>query len=98
MEIRDPAMQEGPQPRRGEPAPAPVDSVSYRVDSRFTAVKICGFAIFTLAALAFHDDRAQLAFTGLAALVAGGDALRGLSAPRRRRAHRGGRPVDARAT
>src|SRR5258708_34201607 len=90
MEIRDPAMQEAPQPRRGDPAPAPVDSVSYRVDSRFTAVKICGFAIFTLAALAFHDDRAKLAFTGLAALVAGGYALRDLIAPVRLAADREG--------
>ena len=90
MEIRDPAMQEGAQPRRGEPAPAPVDSVSYRVDSRFTAVKICGFAIFVLVALAFHDDRAKLAFSGVAALVAGAYALRDVLAPVRLAADRDG--------
>ena len=90
MEIRDPAMPDRPQPRRDQPAPAPVDSVSYRVDSRFTAVKICGFAIFVLVALAFHDDRAKLAFTGLAALVTGGYALRDVIAPVRLAADRDG--------
>jgi hypothetical protein len=93
VEIRDPAMPEHPQPRGGEPASAPVDSVSYRVDSRFTALKICGFAIFVLVALAFHDDRAKLAFTGLAALVAGGYALRDLLAPVRLAADREGLTV-----
>ena len=89
MELRDPAMPDRPQPRSPQPAP-PVDSVRYRVDSRFTAVKICGFAIFTLVALAFHDDRAKLAFTGLAALVTGVYALRDVVAPVRLAADRDG--------
>jgi hypothetical protein len=92
MEIRDPAMPD--RPPTGSPRPAaevrPVDSVRYRVDSRFTAVKVGGFAIFALAALALHDDRAKLAFTALAALVVAGYALRDLVAPYRLAADREG--------
>lgn len=90
MEIRDPAMPDpsaqGPRPR--EAPAAPVDSVSYRVDSRFTAIKVGGFAIFALAALAFHDDRSKLAFTAVAALVLAGYALRDIIAPVRLAADR----------
>jgi len=67
---------------------APVDSVRYRVDSRFTAIKVGGFAIFALAALAFHDDRSKLAFTAVAALVFAGYALRDIIAPVRLAADR----------
>jgi len=90
MEIRDPAMPEptAPGPRPKEAPAAPVDSVSYRVDSRFTAIKVGGFAIFALAALAFHDDRSKLAFTAVAALVLAGYALRDIIAPVRLAADR----------
>jgi hypothetical protein len=46
-----------------------------------------------LVALAFHDDRAKLAFTGLAALVTGAYALRDLIAPVRLAADREGLTV-----
>jgi hypothetical protein len=105
VEIRDPAMPENPQPSRpravrppAQQPPAeetPVDSVRYRVDGRFTAVKIAGFVIFALAALAFHDDRAKLAFTSVAALVAGGYALRDVLAPYRLSADRDGVSVTS---
>jgi LmbE family N-acetylglucosaminyl deacetylase len=89
MEIRDPAMPDpttpGPRPER-----EPVDSVSYRVDGRFTAVKVGGFVIFALAALAFHDDHPQLAFAAVAAVVLAGYALRDIVAPVRLAADREG--------
>ena len=90
MEIRDPAMPDptAPGPRPREAPAAPVDSVSYRVDGRFTAIKAGGFAIFALAALAFHDDRSKLAFTAVAALVLAGYALRDIIAPVRLAADR----------
>src|SRR5258705_5942399 len=69
---------------------APVESVRYRVDPRFTAVMVGGFVIFALAALAFHDDRPELAFTGVAALVVAGYAVRDLIAPVRLVADREG--------
>jgi hypothetical protein len=75
------------EPGRGAGG-APVDSVSYRVDPRFTAVKVGGFVIFVLAALAFHDDRPSLAFTAIAALVLAGYALRDILAPVRLAADR----------
>jgi hypothetical protein len=90
MEIRDPAMPDptAPGPRPQDAPAAPVDSVSYRVDGRFTAIKAGGFAIFALAALAFHDDRSKLAFTAVAALVLAGYALRDIIAPVRLAADR----------
>jgi hypothetical protein len=90
MEIRDPAMPEptAPEPRSQEAPAAPVDSVSYRVDSRLTALRVGGFVIFALAALAFHDDRSKLAFTAVAALVAAGYAVRDIIAPVRLAADR----------
>jgi hypothetical protein len=92
VEIRDPAMPEHPQqPRSGTvPPQTPVDSVRYRVDSRFTALKVAGFVIFVLAALALRDDRPSLAFTGVAALVAGVYALRDILVPYRLSADRDG--------
>jgi hypothetical protein len=92
VEIRDPAMPEHPrqpQPPSDE-AVAPVDSVRYRVDSRLTALKVAGFVIFVLAALALRADRPSLAFTGVAALVAGGYALRDILVPYRLSADRDG--------
>jgi Bacterial PH domain len=91
MEIRDPAMPDRPlrEPRPAA-APPPVESVSFRVDPRFTAVKVGGFVVFALAALAFHDDPAKVAFTAVAALVAGGYALRDVVAPVRLAASRDG--------
>jgi hypothetical protein len=96
MEIRDPAMPDRPlrEPRPAggaTPAETPqVDSVTFRVDPRFTAVKVGAFVIFALAALAFRDDRAKLAFTAVAALVVGVYALRDLLAPVRLAANRAG--------
>ncbi|GIH13144.1 hypothetical protein Raf01_13160 [Rugosimonospora africana] len=70
----------GEQSRDGEP-PAPVDSLSYRVDGRLLAVKVVGFVIFALVALGFHEDRATVAFAGLAAVILGVYALRDVIAP-----------------
>lgn len=78
----------------GQPA-GPVDSVSYRVDKRLLAVKVVGFVVFALAALGFHDDRATLAFSGLAALILGVYALRDVIAPVRLSADREGLTVVA---
>src|SRR5215469_5309222 len=84
VEIRDPAMPEEPQPRSAAvPPETSVDSVRYRVDSRFTALKVAGFVIFVLAALALHADRPSLAITGVAALVIGVYALRDILVPYR---------------
>lgn len=83
-----PAAQPG-QDAPAAPAP-PVDSVRYRVDPRFTAVKVGGFVIFALAALASHDNRPQLAFAAVAALVAAGYAVRDILAPVRLAADREG--------
>jgi hypothetical protein len=98
MEIRDPAMPDRPLRESRSaggttPGGAPVDSVSYRVDPRLTAVKVGGFVIFALAALTFRDDRAKLAFTAVAALVVGVYALRDLLAPVRLAANRQGLTV-----
>jgi hypothetical protein len=94
MEIRDPAMPDpgvpGPRPEQAAAPTAPVDSVRYRVDPRFTAVKVGGFVIFALVALALHGDRPTLAFTAVAALVAGGYAVRDIVAPVRLAANRAG--------
>jgi hypothetical protein len=91
VEIRDPAMPEEPQPRSAAvPPEAPVDSVRYRVDSRLTALKAAGFVIFVLAALVLHADRPSLAFTSVAALVAGVYALRDVLVPYRLSADRDG--------
>jgi hypothetical protein len=72
-----------------------VDSVRYRVDTRFSALKVAGFAIFTLAAIALRDDRPSLAFSGVAALVAGLYALRDILVPYRLAADREGVTVAA---
>lgn len=100
VEIRGAAMPDEPGPEQarrgerwgeqaqgGEPT-GPVDSVSYRVDGRLLAVKVVGFVIFALAALGFHEDRATVAFAGLAALVLGAYALRDVVAPVRLSADR----------
>jgi hypothetical protein len=75
----------------GPAAPAePVTSVSYRVDPRFTALKIFGVVIFALIAVAFGGDPVRTAFAGAAALVVAGYALRDLIAPVRLTADRSG--------
>lgn len=93
-------MPEHPQqPLRSGAEPSapvpPVDSVRYRVDSRFAALKVAGFAIFTLAAIALRDDRPSLAFSAVAALVAGVYALRDILVPYRLTADREGVTVIA---
>jgi hypothetical protein len=70
--------------------PGRADSVSYRVDRRLLAVKVAGAVVFLLAALAFHDDRPTLAFTGLATAVLVVYALRDVIAPVRLAADRDG--------
>jgi hypothetical protein len=87
------------EPRRGrtgdggDPASGPVepvDSVSYRVDPRLTAVKVAVAVILGLVALGFRDDRARVAFLGLAALVIAVYAARDLIVPVRLSADRDG--------
>ncbi len=81
--------------RAAEEPPGPVDAVRYRVDKRLLAVKVAGFVIFALVALGFHEDRATVAFSGLAALILGAYALRDVIAPVRLAADREGVTVVA---
>ena len=62
---------------------APPTQVSFRVDGRLTAVKVTGAVIFLLLALAFLGDAAREVFSGAAAVVLAGYAVRDLAAPRR---------------
>lgn len=58
-------------------------SVRFRVDGRLVAAKVAGTAVFALVALAFHDDPARVAFSGLAAAVLAVYAARDIAAPER---------------
>jgi hypothetical protein len=64
--------------------------VGFRVDARFTAVKVAATVIFALVALAFRDDPLRAALGGLAALLVAVYAVRDIIAPRRLVADREG--------
>ncbi|GAA5189267.1 hypothetical protein GCM10023322_41790 [Rugosimonospora acidiphila] len=92
---RDREIGDGIDGAGPDEAPEPVDSVTYRVDRRFFAVKVVAALVFALVAAVLHSDRATLAFAGIAALVAGGYAVRDAIAPIRLSADREGVTVIA---
>ena len=93
-------MHDGPaEPGPGSPGPAPEPvppgEVSFRVDTRLTAVRVAGAVIFLLLALLYSGDPGRLAFGGLAGLVLAGYAVRDLVAPHRLTADAAGVTVVA---
>jgi len=87
----EPGSGQGPgEPPAGRERSAPVESVRYRVDQRFTAVKVAVAVIFALVALGYHEDRTRVAFAGLAAALVAVYAVRDLIAPVRLAADREG--------
>jgi hypothetical protein len=90
MELRHSAMPDDPDLVKSADGTDPPDdaatagepmAVSFRVDGRFTAMKVVGALIFLAIAIIFHEDPARSLFAGLAGLVTGIYAIRDVSAP-----------------
>ncbi|MEV6929618.1 PH domain-containing protein [Dactylosporangium sp. NPDC051485] len=74
-------MRSGAFSEHEQPAPAPPSDGRWRVSPGFTALKCAVTVVLALAAAFFAEDRAALSAAIVAAVVAGGYALRDVLAP-----------------